>query len=169
MEGVAWSPQWIPTPVNLDFLDPEPLLFHSSCSSVILTRLSGPVPDTLFLRKFGNAGNRARDLWICSRELWPLDHRGGQEAEVITLSDLDNNDAHRRSLKPLSRIWVYWLGIIYSFTPFEYRRLFTLSSCFYGFTLSSSSNCDNLKCPRPVPSAQGTCKPQSENYGYCAR
>jgi hypothetical protein len=28
--------------VNLDFLDPEPLLFHSSISSVILTRLSGP-------------------------------------------------------------------------------------------------------------------------------
>jgi hypothetical protein len=27
---------------NLDFLDPEPLLFHSSSSSVILTRLSGP-------------------------------------------------------------------------------------------------------------------------------
>jgi hypothetical protein len=27
---------------NLGFLDPEPLLFHSSSSSVILTRLSGP-------------------------------------------------------------------------------------------------------------------------------
>jgi hypothetical protein len=27
---------------NLGFLDPEPLLFHSSRSSVILTRLSGP-------------------------------------------------------------------------------------------------------------------------------
>jgi hypothetical protein len=28
--------------VNLDFLDPEPLLFHSSSSSIVLTRLSGP-------------------------------------------------------------------------------------------------------------------------------
>jgi hypothetical protein len=31
-----------PTAVNLDFLDPEQLLFHSSSSSVILMRLSGP-------------------------------------------------------------------------------------------------------------------------------
>jgi hypothetical protein len=27
---------------NLGFLDPEPLLFHSSSSTIILTRLSGP-------------------------------------------------------------------------------------------------------------------------------
>jgi hypothetical protein len=37
--GVAWSGQRIPTAVNLSFLDPEPLLFHSSSFSVILTRL----------------------------------------------------------------------------------------------------------------------------------
>jgi hypothetical protein len=42
--------------VNLGFLDPEPLLFHSSNSSVILTRLSGPVPDPLLIRKSGGAG-----------------------------------------------------------------------------------------------------------------
>jgi hypothetical protein len=35
------------------------------------------VPDPLLLRKSGSAGNRTRDLWICSLELWPLDHRGG--------------------------------------------------------------------------------------------
>jgi hypothetical protein len=35
------SAQRIPTVVNLGFLDPEPLLFHSSSSSFILTRLSG--------------------------------------------------------------------------------------------------------------------------------
>jgi hypothetical protein len=28
--------------VNLDFLDPEQLIFHSNISSVMLTRLSGP-------------------------------------------------------------------------------------------------------------------------------
>jgi hypothetical protein len=33
------------------------------------------VPDPLLLRKYGSAGNRTRDLWICSQELWPLDHR----------------------------------------------------------------------------------------------
>jgi hypothetical protein len=37
-----------------------------------------PVPDPLFLRKSGSAGNRPRELWICSQELWPLDHRGGR-------------------------------------------------------------------------------------------
>jgi hypothetical protein len=42
IEGVTWSAQRTPTAVNLGFLDPEPLLFHSSSSSVILTRLSGP-------------------------------------------------------------------------------------------------------------------------------
>jgi hypothetical protein len=31
-----WSAQRILTAVNLDFLDPEPLLFHSNSSSVIL-------------------------------------------------------------------------------------------------------------------------------------
>jgi hypothetical protein len=38
-----------------------------------------PVLDPLFLRKSGSAGNRARDLWICSQELRPLDHRGGHQ------------------------------------------------------------------------------------------
>jgi hypothetical protein len=69
VEGVVWSAQRIPTVLNLDFLDPEPLLFHSSSSSVILTRRSGPLPDTLLIRKSGNAGNRTRVLWICSQEL----------------------------------------------------------------------------------------------------
>jgi hypothetical protein len=40
--GVARSAQRNPMAVNLDFLDPEPLLLHSSSSSVILPRLSGP-------------------------------------------------------------------------------------------------------------------------------
>ena len=35
-----------------------------------------PVPDPLLLRKSGSAGNRTRDLCICSQNLWPLDHRG---------------------------------------------------------------------------------------------
>jgi hypothetical protein len=48
---------------------PETLLFFPSSSSVVLTRLSGPVPDPLLLRKSGSSGNRTRDLWICSQEL----------------------------------------------------------------------------------------------------
>jgi hypothetical protein len=56
----------------------ELLPFLSSSSSILLTRLNGPVPDPLLLRKSGSAGNRTQDLWICKQELWPLDHRGGQ-------------------------------------------------------------------------------------------
>jgi hypothetical protein len=39
--GVALSEQRIPTAVNLNFLDPESLLYHSSSSVVILTRIRG--------------------------------------------------------------------------------------------------------------------------------
>jgi hypothetical protein len=66
---VAWSAQRIPTAVNLGFLDPEPLLFHSSSSLVILTRLSGPVPDPPLFRKFGSVGNRTRDLGSVARKV----------------------------------------------------------------------------------------------------
>jgi hypothetical protein len=62
------------------FSRPEPLLFHSISSSIILTRLSSR-PTTL--RKSGSARNRTRDLWICSQELWPLDHRGGLSCTYI--------------------------------------------------------------------------------------
>jgi hypothetical protein len=34
-----------------------------------------PVPDPLLHRKFGSAENRTRDLWACSQELRPVDHR----------------------------------------------------------------------------------------------
>jgi hypothetical protein len=34
------------------------------------------VPDPLLLRKTGSAGNRTRDLWASSQELWQLHHRG---------------------------------------------------------------------------------------------
>jgi len=41
-----------------------------------------PVPDPLLLRKSGSAGDRTRDLCICSQKLWPLDHRGGHPFEL---------------------------------------------------------------------------------------
>jgi hypothetical protein len=44
-----------------------------------------PVPDPLLFRQSGSAGNRNRDLWICSQELWPLDHRGGPRHIRINL------------------------------------------------------------------------------------
>jgi hypothetical protein len=34
-----------------------------------------PVPESLLPRISGSAGNRTRDLWDCSQELWSLHHR----------------------------------------------------------------------------------------------
>jgi hypothetical protein len=42
VEGFAWSAQQIPTAVNLGFLNRSRYFFHSSSSSVVLTKLSGP-------------------------------------------------------------------------------------------------------------------------------
>jgi hypothetical protein len=41
-----------------------------------------PVPESLLLRKSGNAENWTRDLWICGQELWPLDHRGDSPYQI---------------------------------------------------------------------------------------
>jgi hypothetical protein len=48
-----------------------------SSYSIVLPRLRGPIPDPVLLRKSGSAGNQMCDLWICSQELRPLDHRFG--------------------------------------------------------------------------------------------
>jgi hypothetical protein len=55
---------------------PEPLLFLPSSYSIVLTRLSGPRsrPTT---QKIWQRQESNLDHWICSQELWPLDHRGG--------------------------------------------------------------------------------------------
>jgi hypothetical protein len=42
---------------NLCFFRPEQLLFLSSNSSIVVTRLSDPVPDPLLLRKSGGGGS----------------------------------------------------------------------------------------------------------------
>jgi hypothetical protein len=44
-----------------------------------------PVSNLLFPRKFCSASNRIRSLWICSHELWPLDHRGGHFLILVAL------------------------------------------------------------------------------------
>ena len=44
-----------------------------------------PVPDPLLLRKSGSAGDRTRDLCICSQKLRPLDHRGGPQNVPLTI------------------------------------------------------------------------------------
>jgi hypothetical protein len=66
-----------PTTVNLSFLDLSRYFFFQVASHLTSRGWVDPVSEPLLLRKSGIAGNRTRDLWVCSRELWPLDHRGG--------------------------------------------------------------------------------------------
>ena len=58
-----------------------------------------PVPDPLLLRKSGSAGNRSRDLCICSQKLWPLDHRGGHlwNIKLPEISAVSAPDFHSQS------------------------------------------------------------------------
>jgi hypothetical protein len=132
IESVALTAQRILTAVSLDCLDPEPLLFHSSSSSVILTRLWTSVPVPLLLRKSGSAGNRTRDLCICSKKFWPLDHGGGlvyiqsfikirsgiqtlldtnthtQKGYLISLrSFFDNNKETRQNVNDCNSTWAF--------------------------------------------------------------
>jgi hypothetical protein len=69
VEGVAWSAQWIPTAVNLGFLDRSHYFFIQVAPQMSTRHWVDPVPDPLLLRKSGRARNRTRDLWICSQKL----------------------------------------------------------------------------------------------------
>jgi hypothetical protein len=62
----------------LGFLDRSRYYFFQAGPQLYSRGWVNPVPDPLLIRKSGSAGNRTRNLWISSQELWPLDHRGGQ-------------------------------------------------------------------------------------------
>jgi hypothetical protein len=55
-----------------------------------------PVPDPPPLRKSGSAGNRIRDLWVSSQELWPLDHRRGRPETTQIGMLIRENDPSRQ-------------------------------------------------------------------------
>jgi hypothetical protein len=57
---------------------PESILFLPSSSVVVLTRLSGPRSRRTISMKISLRRESNPEFWICSQELWPLDHRGGQ-------------------------------------------------------------------------------------------
>jgi hypothetical protein len=64
------------------FSRPEPLLFIKVVNQLSSRCWVDPVPDIQLLTKSCSAGNRTRNLWICSQELWPLDHRGCLSMEI---------------------------------------------------------------------------------------
>jgi hypothetical protein len=84
-KGVAWSAQWIPTAINLGFLDRSRCFFIQVAPQLSSWGWVDPIPDHLLLRKSGRAGDRTRDLWICSQKLWPLDHRGSVKQNLNCL------------------------------------------------------------------------------------
>jgi hypothetical protein len=76
VKGFEWSVLRIPTVVNLGFLDLSRYIFIQVVTQIISRGWVDPVSDPLLLWKSGSAGNRTRNLWICSQELWPPEHRG---------------------------------------------------------------------------------------------
>jgi hypothetical protein len=74
----VWSAQRIPT-ANFGFLD-QSRYFLETAPQLSSRGWVDTVPDSLRLRKSDSAGNRTRDLLICSQELWPLDHRGRRKS-----------------------------------------------------------------------------------------
>jgi hypothetical protein len=75
IEGATWSAWRIPRPYSR-FFRQEPLLFYQVAPQLYSQGWVDPIPDPLLF--FVVPGNRTRDPCICSQELWPLDHRGGQ-------------------------------------------------------------------------------------------
>jgi hypothetical protein len=51
-----------------------------------------PVPDPLVLRKCCRAGNRTRDLWVCTQEVRSLDYSGGP---VLSYTTAEHSNTHR--------------------------------------------------------------------------
>jgi hypothetical protein len=61
----------------LAFLDRSCTFFFPSSSSIVLTRLSGHRSRPITFQKIWQRRKSKPNLWICSKELWPPDHRGG--------------------------------------------------------------------------------------------
>jgi hypothetical protein len=91
IEGATWSAWRIPTAVFSDFYTGAATIASKLLLNCTQRGWVDTVPDPLIF--FGSAGNRTRYLWICSQELWPLDHRGGpypQETKQIRQVFLHN-------------------------------------------------------------------------------
>jgi hypothetical protein len=82
-KSVALSALRFSTAVNLGFLDRSCYVFFQVAPHLYSRGWVDPVPDRALLRKYDIAGNRTRNLWGCSQEPWPLDHRGGEQTRQV--------------------------------------------------------------------------------------
>jgi hypothetical protein len=71
--------------VNLGFLDRSLYYFFQIPPELSLRGWVQAVSEPLLLRKSDHAGNRTRNIWICSQEHWPLYHRGGPTPSFFIL------------------------------------------------------------------------------------
>jgi hypothetical protein len=58
-----------PTAININFLDRSRYFLFKVAPHLSSRGWVDPVPDPLLLRKSGSAGNRTRDLCVCSQEM----------------------------------------------------------------------------------------------------
>jgi hypothetical protein len=65
-----------PTAVNLSLLEQSCYFFFQVAPHLYSRGWVDPVQGPLLLRKTGSIRNRAQDLWVCSQDLWTLNHRG---------------------------------------------------------------------------------------------
>jgi hypothetical protein len=68
----------------LGFLDRSLYFFFQVAFQLYSRGWVDPVPDPLHLEKSGSVENRTRTSWICSQELWLLDHRGCRDTHTHT-------------------------------------------------------------------------------------
>jgi hypothetical protein len=100
---------------------PEPLLFLPNTPQLYSRGWVSLVPAPLLLRKYGSWESNP-NLWICSQELWPLDHRVGLGILSLILK------VPSSTLDP--RNWLFWLERFHGFPQL-------LQTIFRGYATSA--------------------------------
>jgi len=119
-----------------------------------------PVPDPLLLRKSGSAGDRTRDLCICSQKLWPLDHRGGHSSIICRENwNFIKTQQEKRVLYMKIGVRVYLAEFFWEWELLQWKvvqRIKTHILCPITFFLKSLRQWDNVeKCGRAGQATDG--------------
>jgi hypothetical protein len=125
----------------LGFLDRSRYLFFRVVSQLYSRGWVGPVPDPLLLRKSGSAGNRTWTSWVCSQELWPLDHRGGLRTKYSTFKKYQLRLTEPKKVK-LDAVFVRVIAEM-NYISVWIARLYT--SDVVGFRLRPGSRSKRMK------------------------
>jgi hypothetical protein len=122
----------------LGFLDQSRYFFIQVAPRLYSQGWVDTVPDPLLLRKSGSAGNWMQDLWICSRDLWPLDYRDDhicisewETGKLLKYLDLANYWRYGRETSGYLAFWQR-IGLQFQTTSLEhccYTNLLTLLIC----------------------------------------